>query len=116
MEERAYKHFVMPETQEYAKSLRAQDAAWYSTKDEKHISVHELCHSMFYLDALVSTRIKPIPPKYKKLGKQLGVYANTLRTEFAAELKTKSLLETLNKDEQEALNYFEEYYTRKNQG
>lgn len=105
--EKAYKQLIHPNLQGLAQNLRAGDNAWFSTKDILHLYTHEFCHNKFYMEMLLPTRVKPIPAKYNETAKQVGIYAAKSRNELAAELKTKSILSSLNKKEEELLSYFE---------
>ena len=101
----AYGKLQHPMNQPLKKSLLEEDKIWFSTDDELHIPLHEFYHSKQFLERLLPMRAKIIPSKYVKTINQVGKYASSSRFELEAELGTKSILRSLNKDEQEVFNY-----------
>ena len=102
----AFEKLVSPELDTLKKALKQQDEKWFSTKDFLHIYVHEFTHSDQAVELLLPSKLKQIPVKYHDTIKKLGIYAQTSRRELLSELRTKSILGSINKDEKALLNYF----------
>lgn len=104
---KAYKQFTLPETNDIVKNLQKEDSILHSTDDELHEYLHELVHSKYYMPNLLSKKNIRIPLKYYNTARSISTNAMVSRSELVTELKTKSILRSLNKDEQELLNYLE---------
>ena len=105
---KAYQAFsFLPQSRTIKQLIKRQDTAWSSTDDELQCYLHEFCHNKYFMDLLLPMKVKPIPAKYNNVAQNVGIYASSARGELDVELKTKSILRSLNKEEQELLNYFE---------
>ena len=105
--EKAYQQLISPKSKQVAEILKAQDAKWCATDDEFQLYLHEFVHSKYPVELLFPVKVKPIPAKYQQTAQGVGINAVLSRSELVTELKTKSILRSLNKNEKELLSYFE---------